>query len=329
MTRENGKDVARHICTIPVILLLIFFAGCSRVHVKIEDQHGDPVEGAKVHSNVQPGNAYFFRSKHTVKYTDETGRVVLPGGSWFTIEEVRKKGYQFNIKQQFLRKYGSITLGKSASRYGRSDPLVIKAWKRGEQPDLTYVGGRVYFPDNVEQCTLVLVEPNRENGLQEPLTLVFDVQSKFERDIDTTNPDQKYVAEEWTAWFQISGAKLTDTDDIFMNMAPESGGYSRTLTLGPFNKRDEPPGIDEEDRRLFIKGGDGKFYGGAVLFVKPDRGTKPSFDAVNKQGMAFQFWFNFDGSPNVMRSKSQTYWRHSGSSMRDYRYCEEAPKKYR
>lgn len=320
--RLPGSDFPRPIRILFGLTVLYGLATCERVHVQVVDQHGDPVRGALVRSNIQPGNAYLFNSETTIERTDWGGGVTLPGGSWFTINEVRKDGYQFRVTEQFSREHGSTDLGKWASRFDRTNPLVVKGWKRGEVPDLTYVGGRVYFPDNLEQCTLTLVEPNKGNGLEKPLQVRFDIESKFRKHEDTGNPNHLYRANKWKAWFELTDAKLLATDDLFMNYAPKDG-YDKKLTMGPLQFGRGNQRLDPVEPQMYAKGKDEDFYGGAVLFMKPDRGTKPSLDVVNRQGMAFQFWFNFDGDRNVMREDRRIVWKVFQGSLDESYSCEE------
>ena len=313
------------------IVGILVLAGCGTyAHIKVVDQHNNPVEGVLVRSDIQPGNAFFFSGERTVEYTDHNGRVQLPVGRWFRLTKVEKEGYQFRPTMQIKRKYGSSMLGRKVSQFTAANPLVLRAWKRGEQPELTYVSGQVYFPDDVHQCTLTLVEPNRENGLDEPLVWRINLEADYRPALERrTTPTRQFVAEKWHGWTTMSGARVKDTDDLFMNRAPAQG-YQTKVTWGPFAHGKGPDGDEVEDRQLFVEGEGGAFYGGAVLFLRPDNGTKADLDEVNSHRALFQFWFNFNGSTNIMRRAGKIWWDPSpmyGDHLRDTRvHCREDPE---
>lgn len=298
-----------------LLVTVLSISGCSRAYIQVKNQHGDPVEDVHITAVSSSGlNSFFGGSNATTKYTNSRGRASFPVGAMFRINKVEKEGYQFRVNAQLREKYGNSTLGSLAKRFRPKNPLVIKAWKREVQPELTYVGGRVFFPDDIGHCTLKIIESSDESGLNEPITIRFNLETSYKKNEGTTNPDQIYVADKWRGWFEVPGAMLQDTDDLFLNRAPDSGYLDRL---------EYPYSYGGLEKRLFVRGKNDAYYGGGQLFIKASRGTKPSLDAVNKQGVIFQFWFNFDGDRNIMRDEAHTVWSVTSGWM-DPRYeCEE------
>lgn len=321
----NLKALAKAGLLLFTLWALFKLVTCSQAHVLVVNQNGQPIEDVLVRSNIQPGNAYFFSDETTVEYTDDDGRATLPVGRWFYINLVEKEGYQFRPWAQFKRDFGDYTFGQSAERFTHDDPLVIQGWKRGEQPDLHYTGGVVYFPDNLEQCTLELVTPDEENGLSEPVVWKFNMETKYvPYDPRIAKPEKQFDADGWKGWFELSNGLLKDTDDLFLNQAPESG-YVKKVEIGPFSGYDDR-GLDPRKRKIFIKGDTAGFYGAALLFLDPDRTTKPALDHVNRHGLRFQMWFNFSGQSNVMRDERHTAWDSLSDWMEERYRCKEDPR---
>lgn len=109
-----------------LVIIIAAITACSRAHVLVLDQNNDPVEGVRIHTNIQPGNAYFSRSKTTVKYTNKKGRATFPVGGWFRFTRVEKEGYQFREMEQLQRQYGHDILGTYAKRFTRKKPLILR-----------------------------------------------------------------------------------------------------------------------------------------------------------------------------------------------------------
>jgi len=322
-----SKRRPAHLQKLAILVSFAVLGGCSDyAHIKVVDQNEQPVEGVLVRSHIQPGNAFFFKGETTVEYTDEQGRVRLPVGRWFRLTKVEKEGYQFRPTEQIKKEYGNSRLGEAASQFTADNPLVLRAWKRGEQPDLTYAGGKVFFPDKLDRCTVTLVEPTKANGLDEPLVWQFDLESEYRpAKEEYKTPTRQFKAQKWSGWTRMPGARLQGTDDLFMNRAPEQG-YKDKVKWGPFVYGESPRGIREDERQLFIKGENGKFYGGAIFFIRPDRGTKAALSDVNNQGAYFRFWFNFDGSTNIMREMERAQWNRLDKFPNERVHCHEAPE---
>lgn len=299
-------------------LAVILLSGCSNAHILVLDQHDDPVEGVLIHSNIQPGNAFFSQSETTAKYTDKAGKMTLPVGKWFRLMLVRKEGYQFRETVQFKQEFGGDIFGSSAEKFTAESPLVIRGWKRGEQAELTYIGGKVVFPDDIEQCTLELIQPNEKNALTEPLVLELKLETTFKQKKWTDPVEIYYDADKWSAELAMSGAELQDTDDLFLNEAPEIG-YQNAISY----PSEEFPG-NYAEKYIFIKDQSNKYFGGGLLFFNADRGTKGSLDEVNNQIARFQIWLNFDGSTNIMRTDKQTTWRALEGHMDKSFHCRES-----
>ena len=305
--------------------VVLGLTACSRAHVLVLDQNDDPVEGVRIHTNIQPGNAYFFRSKTTVKYTNKKGRATFPVGGWFRFTRVEKEGYQFREMEQLQRQYGTDILGTYAKRFTRKEPLILRAWRRGKVPDLTYISGRIYFPDTIEHCTVEILSPKEDEAIAEPIYIRIKLVSDYVRTKeDLRTPEQQFVTKGWHGSFAVSDASVIDTDDLFMNRAPEQG-YSDGVVWGPILYSEREPGINNNSRQLFIKSDSGDYYGGAILLLEPDNGTKAAMSDVEDHRVYFQAWFNFNGSTNIMRDERNTVWRRDRDFFYTNYYCHEAP----
>ena len=308
-----------------LVIIIAAITACSRAHVLVLDQNDDPVEGVSIHSSIQPGNAYFSKGKTTIKKTNAKGRAVFPVGKWFEVTYVRKDGYQFREVEQFKRKYGHYIFGIYAKEFNKDNPLVIRAWKRGKVPDLTYISGRIYFPDTIDHCTVEILSPKEDDAISEPIyfrvQLVSDYRPARE---ELRNPTRNFVTNGWHGSFAVSDASIIDTDDLFMNHAPEHG-YSDGVVWGPIVYSEQEPGINNNSRQLFIKSDSGDYYGGAILLLTPDKGTKAAMSDVEDHRVYFQAWFNFNGSTNIMRNERNTVWSRDRDFFYTNYYCREAP----
>lgn len=311
---------------LPVVLLLVaLLAGCSRAHIKVVDQYGEPIEGVLVRQSFYhpswipltfPGNR--GSTEIITKHTDAKGRLTLPvdwSGFPVNITHVEKSGYQFRAFEQIKRDYwGRRGTGIRPDEYEfpYDTPLVIQGWKREEQAELTYVSAYVSIPRTLETCTLKMDKKyppsldwwdqqrrRKEHVLFDPPVIIKIQQgTEIKEFTHGSNSVQQSKIPVWRAQLSVQGAKIQETDDLFMNLAPESGYHHETV-LSKGSEATTLSGFSgARVFQVFVRSEDGSFYGGGMFLFSPD-----------SRGVAFFLWFNFNGSRNIMRHPSETFWK--------------------
>jgi len=259
------------------------------------------VEGAKITYSTQDGNAYLSARNGRYGTSDKDGMIRMVLGGYNNFWELTKPGYQFDLTRQMSWRFG-VLYKNDLRKYDKKNPLIIYGWRRGEEPTLVTSVGAIYgFGEGVE-CTVSLLKASKGNRLDQDIKLKYKITGEWEKITDeellTINPDQQYKLKNFHATLEVPGAGIKRTEDVFMHEADEANYQERVV-------------FDSEYRReyihFYIRENTGRYYGGAIVWAKhPLPGSKGKSDDVKniRGSVRAKFWFNLEGSPNIMRAEN-------------------------
>jgi hypothetical protein len=274
-----------------LVLAVVFLpslGGCgSSYYVQVVDQYGDPVEGAEITYSTLSGNAYFFNREGHRAVTDSNGMARLLAGKTNRVFEIQKKGYQVDIRRQVIHRFksGSTISERKLKEHGRSNPFKILAWKRGAEPRLITARGRLKIVNDSRDCRLNLLSTA---GGSIDLIIKNDLRWK------QVTGRYPYHLDGWTSSLRLSGGKIKRTNDFFMNEA-DPDGYMEEVIIS---------NEDGDRHTFFVRSDNGSIYGGGILEYDPASvPVKDSAESSTEGEINLQFWFNTDGSRNIMRGE--------------------------
>ncbi|HEB55821.1 MAG TPA: hypothetical protein ENI98_05855 [Gammaproteobacteria bacterium] len=287
-----------------IMALVLLLSGCSGFHVKVIDQHGDPVPDVFVRVG-SLANLFLVSGGRTDFYTTSSdGRFKL-GGPRVSIELIEKNGYEFGKGKGF----GSISIYANYGNYNAvpveppnsySNPYYILAWKR-EAPELlvgseglrrvTLTSDDDFYKINFTDKGISRVAVGYSEDIETVKALLL-VRYK-ESDEIVLNRQRNKEMHPWELTLMVPRGGLIETLDIIRNLAPEAG-YKPQWTI----RSSDLPYVDTVvTRRFYIKSQDGQIYGQFVVRFLPYR-----------YSLEFKpHWLNFNASRNLTRPKKYIY----------------------
>lgn len=216
---------------------------------KIVDQYGNPVPGVVVKYKAQ--SQYLAAGTGFGKTTtDEDGRFNTRGaeGVGLSIRKFIKPGYQFSGIQDFdnFQRFEHSILWRD---FTIDSPYVFKAWKVDRYPEVN-TGGTTFGFDLGELYSMDFTAPYVTN-VKHKKKLDLDLQVRFDRD-DAG----------WRVKLLVPDGGLIETDDLFMNLAPEEGYRQEINYSGPKEK------YISIKKKYYIHSR-GKFYGYLSADIRP------------------------------------------------------------
>jgi len=190
---------------------------------KIIDQYGNPVSGVVVKYKAQ--SQYLAAGTGFGETTtDEEGRFNTRGseGVGLSIRKFIKPGYQFSGIQDFdnFQRFEHSVLWKD---FTKDKPYIFKAWKVDRYPEVN-TGGTTFGFDLGELYSMDFTASSVKR-VKHKEKLDLDLQVLFDRD-DTG----------WRVKLLVPDGGLIETDDLFMNLAPEEGYRQEVSYSGPKEK---------------------------------------------------------------------------------------------
>jgi len=257
-------------------------------HLKIIDQNGDPVPGAKIEYDVNrsPGfggpGTYFGQS-------DVGGRFEVTGTKAARVLLVKftKPGYVFRPIQD----ESNVAAMNEKHLYTADAPLIVHVWKLGKPAKLLENDGRnksVQVPNDGSWTSLYLVSDRRlvkKEGKQPDADLWVSVVARVK------NPGMKFEHPMgWSMVLETPNGGFQKADDRFMYLAPESG-YESHLEVS--YKRSEPgwAGWTYPGEKFYLLLRNRKTYGRMQFYISPYGGISASI------GIAFAL--NLEGTRNL------------------------------
>lgn len=262
-------------------------------HLKIIDQNGDPVPGAKIEYDVgrSPG---FVSPGRYVGQSDEQGQFSITEIKAATVSTVKftKPGYIIRLAQE---ESGVEAINKK-HLYTADDPLIVHAWKLGKPAKLLENDGRnkgVQVPNDGSWTSLYLVSHRRlvkKEGKQPDADLWVSVVARVK------NPGMKFEHPMgWSMVLETPNGGFQKADDRFMYIAPESG-YESHLEVS--YKRREPgwTGWTYPGKKFYLLLRNRKTYGRMRFYIYPYGGSTASIEVA--------FALNLEGTRNLYGGES-------------------------
>lgn len=240
--REAGL-MSRIISSAEASIKDIYFYG------KIVDQYGEPVPGVLV--KYKAISVYLAAGTGFGETTtDAEGRFNTQGaeGAGLSIREFIKGGYQFPGILDFdnYQRFEDSVLWKN---FTKDKPYVFKAWKVDRYAKVN-VGDEIFLFDlgvlYSMDFTASSVKRVKKKG-----DLDLDVQVLINRDDSG-----------WNVTLSVPNGGLIETDDAYLNIAPESG-YQKKITYSGAKEKN-----NEIDKKYYLHSR-GKLYGSLVVSIKP------------------------------------------------------------
>lgn len=218
---------------------------------RVIDQYGEPVVGVEI-THVGHNAVYAAGSGHMRTLTDENGFFSTDGasGSALTIESLSKPGYEFTGRQHFSGHRSDREDDQVWRDYSKENPFIFKAWKvnNGVFPKISKARATYGFKlGKIYSMDLMTSDKRR---VKKEGTLDLDLQVLFERDESA-----------WRLVLAVPEGGLIETEDTFLNLAPESG-YQKTLDYSGSNKDHMVP------RKFYIHSRD-KYFGRLLVEIRP------------------------------------------------------------
>ena len=234
--REAGL-MSRIISSAEAAVKDIYFYG------KIIDQYGEPVPGVLV--------KYKARSEYLAAgtgfgetTTDAEGRFNTKGaeGTGLSIREFIKPGYQFPGIQAFdnYQRFEDSVLWKN---FSEDKPYVFKVWKIERYPEVIR-----------SEKNLYLLTPD---GRQSTFDLLAKGKQRFKKGVQAGDFTVSFsrADDKWSVRVEALNGGILETNDIYQNLAPESGYQKFVEYKFPINHS------DTAEKKYNIQMRDGKYYG--------------------------------------------------------------------
>jgi len=253
---------------------------------KVVDQHGEAVPNVKVVYSMGGFGSFGqpFSRVNSVQ-SDSNGVFTLSGdSSSFSFRSLSKIGYEFTHVESYYT--FPQHKGMKLKYKGTPDkPVLIQTWKKGEVAELIFEKDYYNFTSDGAPYTVDLHKRTKTKGVhQGDLIVTYDAETDTRRHSPL---DWKFVVK------SIDGG-LIQTDDPYMNEAPEAG-YQPTWMIES-KKDDENYIYDSHVINFYLKSRGGKSYARIKLEFLP---YYPN--GVGK--IHIRSWLNPTGSRNLQSSR--------------------------
>lgn len=241
---------------------------------KVVDQYGEPVSGVKVKFKARSQ----FLSAGTgygEVTTDDEGLFNTRGveGVGLSINELIKFGYQFEGRYRFdnFEKFERSVLWEN---YTKDNPYIFKLWKIESYPNVIKEKriGFGFTPDG--RASTIDISSGQKALLKKGIKQG-DFTVSFLQDGD-----------DWFFRLEMLNGGLKETNDLYLNLAPESGYNQFVEYKFPENH------TLTSTKKYYIKLQCGDYYGQMILQYKPDY--------QDKSAIFFSYVINADGGRSLV-----------------------------
>jgi hypothetical protein len=257
---------------------------------KIIDQNDQPVPGAII--KFSTGAPYGFgNTKRYRTSSNNQGIFVVKnvGGSNLLVESIKKEGYEVNkemwAKGSLFWPYVNGSRTQIWTDYTRENPFIYRAWKGKVVTLKTGERKPVYFAPNEKWYTVNFLE-HGVRSISEGKNDKGELWVKCYRSPDASRGKQF----DWRVTIMVPEGGLIETEELYMNRAPEHG-YQQTWTFDyPRDREDWVNRLTE--KKFYLKSRGGKIYGKLTMDIIP---------YFNEKSAIFvSFGLNTNGERNLM-----------------------------
>lgn len=259
---------------------------------QVLDQDNKPVSGVRIHYTIATYEGVISTGPSVKNFdvsTDVNGKFVISGvGEGINIMERSKPGYEFEKRYQYYYMNRQQIGHKLRSRGTLDEPVIFHAWKMMEAEPLYHGEGLVFFEGDGRSNTLDLTKGGlaikKEGGS------AGDIVIKFERPLNAKRTDKF----EWSFSIESIGGGVIESDDSFMNLAPQDGyQHSWQVMYVP----NDPSYQQEPEKKFYVMSNGGAHYARLEMRLIPHYRTHSAID--------IKFWMNPNGSRNLQYDPSK------------------------
>jgi hypothetical protein len=276
---------------------------------RVVDQHGEPVENALIKYT---GQNKFLSSGtgRSAIYTDQDGRfeinasgksLVLSGIVHPDIEysyplkfndRVENATYsQLNLEAKFA-KTDNRAIYFDIREYSENYPFVVRVWRKGAYEGA--VSGQ-YRAALHHDGSIATVRFSNKWGAKQ----IFEEGVGGHLRLSCQRGEQEHLRDysDWSITIAPVNGGILETDDLYMNLAPESGyGPSYTIQMRIGNKSYKPRVLN---KRFFFRSNDGKEYGSLYVHFTPHDAWRRNVQRERDCYVDISYKLNPNGSRNL------------------------------
>lgn len=249
---------------------------------KVVDQSGEAVSNAKVHYTAGRWKLLDYDAYHYFVNTDSHGNFIINNiGQALTIISIEKEGYDVKTELSSFNAHPR-SVGDTSTRLWKdtapNNPFVFHAWRKANAEPLVYSEKRVYMPFD---------------GTVTPV----DLTNKGSADlkISIVRSGSRHAPSDWQAIFEVVEGGLLESNEAFMNQAPEKG-YKHKIVIS--YKKNAQNFVSRTDRSFFLKTNSGQIYARLEIQIRPFFNDQESANFI-------KYWLNPNGSRNLQYDPSK------------------------
>ena len=246
-----------------------------RFYGLILDQNDSPVPDIIVHFDARSG--YLFEGsghQRTKSNRDGVFEIRDVVGTGLSINKMEKDGYEFNIDGvKDFDTYSRFGESKLWGEYTKDNPFLFRAWKVARNVYLKTSKANSTYGFKLNQLYSMDFTASDKRKVKKEGKHSLDMQVLFKRDESGA----------WELNLSVPDGGLIETDDLYMNLAPESG-YEQSLVYSGTKDDHMIP------KKFYIRSG-GRLYGRLDVAIRP----------VMKigSGLGIEHVLNLNGSRNL------------------------------
>lgn len=252
---------------------------------KVIDQHGNPVSGALVKAWIGKWRILDSNASYYEFTTDAQGNFSIEniGAINLIIKSIEKTGYQ--IKADLYLHGSKKDANDPTPLWGdtsKGKPWIIHAWKESSEEYLIYKEGKYGLKYDGRKYTVNFQSGKKIEGINSNGDLIVSIW----RDPNSSRGN----VGNWRASLEAIGGGVIETEDTFMNEAPENG-YKRVWDIA-FAKDEEGYRRQTNWKKFYLESQHGKTYGRLEIKFWPYFNDKESMVHI-------KYWANPNSSRNL------------------------------
>lgn len=254
-------------------------------HGKVIDQYGQPVTGADVPAKVHVHDGlYAMHVDFVDETTDSLGLFRIHGHRGTEMElSVKKSGYLFAKKLGYLF---DLPLAAKDGPASINNPFIIPAWRNDSPPKRQL---------RTETHKFNLIPDGRNYYVNLLAGTISEQKDEGDLLVSITRPKtlELNVRFDWSIHLELKDGGLTETNDPFLFLAPETGYLPRyDLTM----KANAPDWAIETTRQFYLFDRKSRHYTAIEAEISPAQN-----DDVGR--ISLRYWINSEGGRNLEHAR--------------------------
>ncbi len=268
---------------------------------KVIDQHGKPVDGAKVTYLVE-GQFLAAGSGQGWTLTDNQGMFLIEGeGAKITVQDIIHP--QINYNPPLTTKNSILTAGRNVpdrivlwKKYTADNPYLFKAWWVEEFENVLAGWTRESLPPDGTVFTYNVLGKKKRRRIP---WVEGEVGGHFRFSCERSEMSKHRDYKDWKVTITPVDGGIQQTDDIYQNVAPETG-YQPSFVLEQLKSS---PDYQHQiiNQRYFFYANNGASYGSLFVRINPHRFRS----GVGECKIVVSYKINLNGSRNLAVKETQ------------------------